>query len=73
MLNVKTLSAKELYQLANIIHSCKVKAEDSEKNLSKIVDKIKGMSEDSYALVWDKIPDSHFNLNSIMLPHQNFE
>lgn len=27
------------------------------------------MSEDSYAFVWDRIPDEHQSLNAIQLPH----
>jgi len=44
------------------LYQCRKKAEDSEKNLGTVVNKIKGMSEDSFAFVWDKIPEEHHSL-----------
>ena len=53
MLNVRSLTTDELFQLATIIYNCKQKSVETEKNLGKIVNKIKGMSEDSHAFVYD--------------------
>lgn len=38
-----------------------------------MVNKIRGLSEDSFAFVWDKIPKEHHRLNVIQLPHITFE
>lgn len=69
MVDVKTLSAKELFQLASILYHCKTQSEHAEKNLCQVVNKCKGMSEDSFAFVWDRIPEEHHNLRAIQLPH----
>jgi len=31
------------------------------------------MSEDSFAFVWDKIPEEHHSLSAIQLPHITFQ
>ena len=69
MMNIKNLSASELYQLASILYECKKRAEEAEKGLSQVVNKVKGMSEDSFAFVWDLIPQEHHSLDAIQLPH----
>jgi hypothetical protein len=68
MLNIKLLSAAELYQLASILHSCMQKSKESEKNLKEVVAKIGPLSEDSYAFVWDKLPQVHHEVSCIQLP-----
>ena len=55
MLNIKALSSQELHQLATILYNCKQKSTATEESLDKVVKKVKGLSEDSYAFVWDKI------------------
>ena len=65
MMNIKSLSASELYQLASILYECKKRAEEAEKGLSQVVNKVKGMSEDSFAFVWDLIPQEHHSLDAI--------
>ena len=62
MMNVKQLSSNELFQLASIINQCKKKSETSEKDLERVVDTIKNLSEDSFAFVWDKIPKEHYSV-----------
>ena len=47
MLNIRSLSAQELYQLATTLYSCMGKAKSTEKALGQVVGKIKGQSEDS--------------------------
>lgn len=69
MLNIKNLNSNELFQLASILYYCKSKAADAEKNLSTVVNKVKGMSEDSHAFVWDRIPEEHHSLRAVQLPH----
>jgi hypothetical protein len=51
--------------LASILYECKKRAEEAEKNLKEVVNKVKGLSEDSFAFVWDKIPVEHHSLNAI--------
>jgi hypothetical protein len=65
MINVKQLSASELFQLASILYNCKKKSDEAEKNLALVVDKIKALSEDSFAFVWDKLPEEHHSTNAI--------
>jgi hypothetical protein len=65
MINVKRLSADELHQLATILNSCMKKSRAAEVNLEDIVQKVKGLSEDSFAFVWDNIPKEHHNLLQI--------
>ena len=55
-MNVRTLKASELFQLASILYQCREKSIAAEKELNTVVEKIRGMSEDSYAFVWDRIP-----------------
>ena len=69
MMNVKQLSANELFQLASIINQCKKKSEQSETDLSRVVDSIKNLSEDSFSFVWDKIDKKHYSVSAITLPH----
>ena len=73
MLNIRSLSANELFQLATIIYNCKSKAGLTEKALHKVVTKMKGMSEDSKAFVYDKLFKEHDSLNAIQLPHVTFQ
>jgi len=73
MLNVKSLNASELFQLASILFNCKGKAQEAEKSLGSVVTNIKGMSEDSYAFVWDKIPAEHHSTGAIKLPHITYD
>jgi uncharacterized protein YifN (PemK superfamily) len=68
MLNIRSLSAAELYQLATILHNCMLKSKDSEKNLKDVVVKVGTLSEDSYAFVWDKLPEVHHDMSNIQLP-----
>ena len=70
MLNIKSLSANELYQLATILNTCMKKSKEAEKNLSQVVDKVKNLSEDSFSFVWDKIPAEYHNLSTITSPYQ---
>ena len=72
MLNVRSLKSSELHQLATILHSCKGKAEDTEKALGEVVNKIKGLSEDSQAFVFDALHPIHNSLSAIQLPHLTF-
>lgn len=69
MMNIKNLSASELYQLASILYDCKKRAAEAEKGLDQVVNKVKGLSEDSFAFVWDLIPVEHHTLDAIQLPH----
>ena len=69
MLNIKSLSANELYQLATILNTCMKKSKEAQKNLSQVVDKVKSLSEDSFAFVWDKIPAEHHSLSAITSPY----
>ena len=62
-----------MYQLANIINVCKQKSEATEKNLREVVNKIKGLSEDSFAFVWDKLPKEHHSTKAITLPHITYK
>ena len=54
-LNIRALSSQELFQLATILYNCKEKAKMTEESLNKVVNKVKGLSEDSFAFVWDNI------------------
>lgn len=72
MLNIRSLAASELHQLATILYTCKGKAQDTEKALGQVVDKVKGLSEDSQAFVFDQLDPSHDSLSVIQLPHLTF-
>ena len=52
---------------------CKQKSEATEKNLREVVNKIKGLSEDSFAFVWDKLPKEHHSTKAITLPHITYQ
>jgi hypothetical protein len=41
--------------------------------VKEVVNKIKGMSEDSFGFVWDNIPVEHHYLRAIKLPHLTYE
>ena len=46
------------------------KSKSSESNLKDIIHKIKGLSEDSFAFVWDNIPKEHHTTESIPDPYE---
>jgi len=65
LINVRSLKPSELNQLATILYSCKQKSDATEKNLMEVVEKIKSMSADSDAFVWEKLDQKHKTTNSI--------
>jgi uncharacterized coiled-coil protein SlyX len=65
LMNIRNLTANELHQLASILYECKRRAVEAEKNLDYVVHKVKGLSEDSFAFVWDLIPPAHHSLDAI--------
>ena len=72
LINVKCLRANELEQLATILYECKKKSDQTEKNLAEVVDKIKNLSEDSFAFVWDNLSKEHHSLAAIQLSHLKY-
>ena len=72
MLNIRSLRAEELHQLANILYTCKIKAQETEKALGQVVGKVKGLSEDSQAFVFDQLDPVHDSISVIQLPHHTF-
>jgi hypothetical protein len=73
MLNIRSLKASELHQLANILYTCKIKAQETEKALGQVVGKVKGLSEDSQAFVFDQLDPVHDSISVIQLPHHTFQ
>ena len=72
MLNVRSLKSEELHQLASILYTCKGKAQETENALGQVVDKVKGLSEDSQAFVFDQLDPIHDSLTAIQLPQVTF-
>ena len=51
------------------MNSCMKKSKEAQKNLFEVVNKVKSLSEDSFAFVWDMIPAEHHSLNAITSPY----
>ena len=68
MMNIKFLQRHELKQLASLVYDSYGQAKESEQSTAKIFKDIKGMSEDVYSFVWDKIDGTDYK--KIKLPHQ---
>lgn len=67
MMNIKFLKHEELKQLAHFLHSSHQKSIIAEQSIKKILDEVKGQSEDVYGYVWDKIITDY---KKIKLPHE---
>jgi hypothetical protein len=57
LMNLKTLTNEELYNLSKILYSCSQKGQSAEDCMTELFKHLKPITEDNQAFVWDKIYD----------------